>query len=53
VCHRLGQRATLELVDGADHSFGVPKRSGRTADDIMDRLAASIASWSRSRVLSQ
>ena len=44
---RLGPRATLELVDGADHSFGVPKRSGRTAADIMDQLAASIASWSR------
>ncbi|MDB5579124.1 MAG: hypothetical protein JWR80_4300, partial [Bradyrhizobium sp.] len=29
VVRRLGPRASLHLVDGADHSFHVPKRSGR------------------------
>ena len=30
VCERLGARATLHVVEGADHSFAVLKRSGRT-----------------------
>src|SRR6185312_2765385 len=27
-------RATLRFLDRADHSFGVPKSSGRTKDDV-------------------
>ena len=51
VCGRLEPRATLHLVDGGDHSFGVPKRSGRTAAEVMDELADShrrrgLARWS-------
>ena len=30
VCAGLGDRATLHVVEGADHGFGVLKRSGRT-----------------------
>ena len=30
LCKALGARATLQLFDGADHSFHVPARSGRT-----------------------
>src|SRR2546426_337285 len=33
VLKRLGQRATLQLVDGGDHSFRVMKRSGRSDAD--------------------
>jgi uncharacterized protein len=44
VCRRLGPRATLHPVEDADHSFKVPKRSG-TADQIMARLADTIAQW--------
>lgn len=28
-----------------DHSFGVLRRSGRTADDVIDELAAVTAAW--------
>jgi uncharacterized protein len=35
----LGPRATLHIIDGADHSFAVPKRSGRTAAHVLDELA--------------
>ena len=42
---RLGSRATLHVVDGADHSFGVLKRSGRTADQVLKELAAVVAGW--------
>ena len=53
VCGRLGTRAMLHLVDGADHSFGVPKRSGRTADSVLAELADTLVQWARSSVISQ
>ena len=43
---RLGARATLELIDGADHSFRVPGRAGRSNDEgfagMLDTLTACI-----------
>ena len=47
VCGRLGQRARLHVVEGADHSFAVLKRSGRTGKEVMEELVASIADWTR------
>lgn len=37
--------ATMHVVDGGDHSFEVLKRTGRTADEIHDELADTIAAW--------
>ncbi len=48
VCARLGPRATLHVVEGADHSFAVLKRSGRTGEEVMLELVTSIAGWTRS-----
>ena len=45
VLGRLGGRATLHSVDGGDHSFGVPKKSGRSRDDVLDELAEALSSW--------
>jgi predicted alpha/beta-hydrolase family hydrolase len=45
VCEKLGSRATLHLIDDADHSFKVPKRSGRTAEQVMAELADQIAEF--------
>ena len=45
VIARLKPRATLHLIDGGDHSFRVPKSSGRTAEDVMRGLAETIAAW--------
>ena len=42
VCERLGARATLRLVDDADHSFKVPKRAGRTPAQVLAGLADQI-----------
>jgi predicted alpha/beta-hydrolase family hydrolase len=42
----LGDRAMLHLIDGADHSFHVPKRSGRTDADVLAELANVVADWS-------
>ncbi len=44
LCAQLGERATLQLIEGADHSFHVPASSGRNdaevRADMLDRLAA-------------
>src|SRR5438477_8323684 len=45
VVQRLGERATLHLVEGGDHSFHVLKRSGRTDADVMTELAATVDRW--------
>jgi len=41
----LGSRATLHVIDGADHGFHVLKRSGRTDNEVMGELAQAVASW--------
>ena len=41
---------TMRWVDGADHSFHVPKSSGRNDAQVMDEIADTSASWIRSKV---
>jgi predicted alpha/beta-hydrolase family hydrolase len=45
VVKKLGSRATLHLVDGADHSFHVPKRSGRSDREVMAEILDAFAAW--------
>ena len=45
VCEGLGERATLHVVEGADHSFHVLKRSGRTDEEVLDELVDSTRAW--------
>jgi predicted alpha/beta-hydrolase family hydrolase len=45
VIAQLGARATLHVVDDADHSFEVPKRTGRNAADVLEELAEVTAAW--------
>jgi hypothetical protein len=47
-CKTLGPRATLHLIDEADHSFKVPKRAGRRAELVMAELADRIAEFGSS-----
>ena len=42
---KLGERATLKLFAEADHSFHVPKRSGRTDAEVRDDLLDTMAGW--------
>jgi len=42
---RLGARATLQLVEGADHSFHVPARTGRKDADVLAGLLDAAAAW--------
>ena len=43
----LGARATLHVVEGADHAFHVLARSGRTDGEVIEELADAIAAWVR------
>jgi predicted alpha/beta-hydrolase family hydrolase len=45
VIDQLGARATLRVVEHADHSFHVLKRSGREDAQVLDELADAIAAW--------
>ena len=47
VCTKLGQRATVHVVDTADHSFHVLKSSGKKDPDVLRELAQTTASWSK------
>jgi uncharacterized protein len=41
----LGPRATLQRIEDGDHSFGVPKRAGRTAAEIDATILNAIEEW--------
>jgi uncharacterized protein len=45
IIDRLGPRATLHAIDGADHAFHVLKRSGRTDGEVLQELAQTIAAF--------
>ena len=50
VCEQLGARAELHVIDDADHSFHVRKRSGRDDEQALDELAERTDVWMRSVV---
>lgn len=50
VVKHLGSRATLHLIEEGDHSFKVPKRTGKTERDILEELATTIQQWADKHV---
>jgi len=49
ILEKLGKRATLHVVEHADHMFHVLKRSGRSDEQVMDELADTLSTWSAER----
>jgi hypothetical protein len=45
VVGRLGRKASLHLVDAADHSFHVPARSGRNDREVLSEMLDAFAGW--------
>jgi uncharacterized protein len=45
VVKSLGSTATLHRVEGADHSFHVPARSGRNDREVMNEILDAFAAW--------
>jgi hypothetical protein len=50
VLARLGARASLSLVEDADHSFHVPAKSGRRDADVRTALWQALAAWTAALV---
>jgi len=45
VLQRVGSNWEMHWVEGADHSFHVPKSSGRTDSQVMDEIAGDSKAW--------
>ena len=45
IVENLGPRATLHVIESADHSFHVLKRSGKSDEDVLRELAQVVRSW--------
>jgi len=45
ICADLGVRATLQVIETADHSFHVLKSSGRSDGDVLRELARIVSEW--------
>jgi fermentation-respiration switch protein FrsA (DUF1100 family) len=41
----LGKRATLIAIEGGDHSFRIPARTGRTDAEIRVEMLDALARW--------
>jgi predicted alpha/beta-hydrolase family hydrolase len=42
---KLGPETSSRLINGADHSFHVPARSGRNDNDVLTELAITLVNW--------
>jgi len=47
ICTKLGARATLHIIETADHSFHALKSSGKTDADVLHELAETTVSWAK------
>ena len=47
ICAKLGSLATLLVIETADHSFHVLKRSGTSDAAVLQQLAQKVASWAK------
>ena len=45
ICAKLGERATLHVIETADHSFQVLKKSGKSDEEVLRELAETTATW--------
>ena len=45
ICEELGERTTLHVIEGADHSFHVLKKSGKTDEGVMREMVEKVAEW--------
>jgi predicted alpha/beta-hydrolase family hydrolase len=46
VCKGLGKKATLEIIDGGDHSFKTPAAMRLSYDDVLADLVQRVSRWS-------
>ncbi len=46
VIDNLRGKATIHIVEGADHSFHLPKSAGKSDEDVLKELALKVREWS-------
>ena len=49
ICKKLGKKATLHVIETADHSFHVLKKSGRSDEEVLRELAETTAEWAKGK----
>lgn len=47
VCDRLGPRATLHVLEAADHGYKVLKRERKSDEDVFDEMARVVRDWAQ------
>src|SRR3984957_17993183 len=45
ICESLGPQTTLHIIEGADHSFHVLKRSGKSDSQVRSELSSTVKAW--------
>jgi predicted alpha/beta-hydrolase family hydrolase len=45
VCKKIGKNAELFVIEGADHSFHVPKESKMNDNDIIEMISEEVKKW--------
>ena len=45
---RYGGKATVHVIDGADHGFHVKRSTGRSDEDVLEELLERVDAWERS-----
>ena len=48
ICESLGPQTSLHIIEGADHSFHVLKRSGKTDSQVLSELSSTVKAWTAS-----
>jgi predicted alpha/beta-hydrolase family hydrolase len=49
ICEGLGPQITLHVIESADHSFHVLKRSGQTDPEVLAELSSTVKTWTSRR----
>lgn len=44
------QHVEMQIIDEGDHSFNVPKRSGKTKEDVMQYLVVTSSNWIKEQI---
>ena len=53
ICESLGPQTTLHIIEGADHSFHVLKRSGKTDAEVLAELSSTVKTWTAAHIATQ
>jgi predicted alpha/beta-hydrolase family hydrolase len=53
ICESLGPQTTLHIIEGADHSFHVLKRSGKTDPQVLAELSSTVKAWTTAQSATQ